>query len=93
VTSNGHSEALAFGAGPCPVGTSGCAPEDRRRSPELARPSLESCGVDVHEPARRAGLFLKPVSHRLGCVKYVGLVLFNEENKHAHSVDPGGVDP
>ncbi|MGA2401519.1 MAG: DUF2284 domain-containing protein, partial [Syntrophobacteraceae bacterium] len=90
---SGHSEALAFGAGPCPVCTSGCAPEDRCRFPELARPSLESCGVDVYETARRAGLFLKPVTHRLGYVKYVGLVLFNEESKHAHSVDPGGLDP
>jgi hypothetical protein len=58
----------------------------------MARPSLESCGVDVYETARRAGLFLKPLTHHLGYVKYVGLVLFNEERKHAHSVDPGGLN-
>ena len=90
---NGHSEALAFGAGPCPVCASGCGPEGQCRFPEMARPSLESCGVDVYETARRAGLLLKPVTHRLGYVKYVGLVLFNEESEHAHSVDPGGLDP
>jgi len=89
---NGHSEALAFGAGPCPV-CSECPPEGRCRFPELARPSLESCGVDVYETGRRAGLLLKPVTHRLGYVKYVGLVLYNEGRRHAHSVDPGGIDP
>lgn len=89
---NGHSEALAFGAGPCPV-CSECPPEGRCRFPELARPSLESCGVDVYETARRAGLSLEPVTHRLGYVKYIGLVLYDERRKHAHSADPGGLDP
>lgn len=74
---NGHPEALAFGAGPCPV-CSECPPQGRCRFPELARPSLESCGVDVYETSRRAGLALDPVTHRLGYVKYIGLVLFNE---------------
>jgi predicted metal-binding protein len=88
---DGHSEALAFGAGPCTVCTE-CAPEGRCRFPELARPSLEACGVDVYETARRAGLVIEPVTHRLAYVKYVGLVLFNQERKHAHSVDPGDFD-
>jgi predicted metal-binding protein len=74
---NGHTEALAFGAGPCPV-CSSCPPEGRCRFPAMARPSLEACGVDVYETARRAGLSLKPLTHRLGYVKYVGLVLFKE---------------
>jgi predicted metal-binding protein/ubiquinone/menaquinone biosynthesis C-methylase UbiE len=76
---NGHPEALAFGAGPCPV-CSECAPRGRCRHPELARPSLESCGVDVYATSRRAGLALEPVAHRLGFVKYIGLVLFNERS-------------
>jgi predicted metal-binding protein/ubiquinone/menaquinone biosynthesis C-methylase UbiE len=74
---DGHTEALAFGAGPCPV-CSACPPEGRCRLPAMARPSLEACGVDVYETARRAGLSLKPLTHRLGYVKYVGLVLFKE---------------
>jgi predicted metal-binding protein len=89
---SGYAEALAFGAGPCTV-CSECQPEGRCRFPDLARPSLEACGVDVYETARRAGLALQPVTHRQGYVKYVGLVLFNETRNHAHSVDPGRLDP
>ncbi|MHC1741606.1 MAG: DUF2284 domain-containing protein [Syntrophobacteraceae bacterium] len=88
----GYPEALAFGAGPCPV-CSDCPPDGRCRFPDKARPSLESCGVDVYETARRAGLSLEPVTHRLGYVKFVGIVLFNEKRNHAHSIHPGGLDP
>ncbi len=84
----GHDEALAFGAGPCPL-CSDCPREGPCRFPGKARPSLEACGVDVYETARRAGLHLKPVVHRLGYVKYVGLVLFNSERNHAHFTGSG----
>jgi predicted metal-binding protein len=89
---SGYAEALAFGAGPCTV-CSECQPEGRCQFPDLARPSLEACGVDVYETARRAGLSLRPVTHRQGYVKFVGLVLFNEKRNHAYSVDPGRLDP
>jgi predicted metal-binding protein/predicted nicotinamide N-methyase len=89
---SGCAEALAFGAGPCTV-CSECRPEGRCRFPDQARPSLEACGVDVYATARRAGLSLQPVTHRQGYVKYVGLVLFNQARNHAHSVDPGRLDP
>ncbi len=88
----GDPEALAFGAGPCPV-CAACPPDGPCRFPDKARPSLESCGVDVYETARRAGLYLEPVTHRLGYVRYVGLVLFNEKRSHAHTADPGDLDP
>ncbi len=74
----GFHAALAFGAGPCPVCTS-CPEDGRCRFPEKARPSLEACGVDVFETARRAGLTLNPVTHGQGYVKYVGLVLFDRK--------------
>jgi predicted metal-binding protein/ubiquinone/menaquinone biosynthesis C-methylase UbiE len=87
----GHYDALAFGAGPCPVCPS--CPQDRRcRFPKKARPSLEACGVDVYETARRAGLSLNPVTHRQGYVKYVGLVLFDRKERHADSTRPGSLD-
>ncbi|MGC8492180.1 MAG: DUF2284 domain-containing protein [Syntrophobacteraceae bacterium] len=86
----GYSEALAFGAGPCPICPS-CPEDGRCRFPEKARPSLEACGVDVYETARRAGLPLNPVSHRQGYVKYVGLVLFGRK-RNADSVHPGRFD-
>ncbi len=72
----GYPEALAFGAGPCPVCLS-CPQDGRCRFPEKARSSLEACGVDVYRTARNAGLSLNPLSHRQGYVKYVGLVLFD----------------
>ena len=88
----GYSEALAFGAGPCPVCPS-CPADGRCRCPEKARPSLEACGVDVYETARRAGLALDPVTHPQGYVKYVGLVLFDKEGTHADSADSGRFNP
>ena len=72
----GYDEALAFGAGPCTV-CSECPDDGRCRFPEKARPSLEACGVDVYQTARKAGLSLSPVSRRHSYVKYVGLVLFD----------------
>lgn len=87
----GYYDALAFGAGPCPVCPS--CPQDRRcRFPQKARPSLEACGVDVYETARRAGLSLNPVTHRQGYVKYVGLVLFDRKERHADSTRSGSLD-
>lgn len=74
----GHYEALAFGAGPCSL-CSSCRPEERCRFPDKARPSMEACGVDVYKTARRAGLPINPVSHPSGYVKYIGMVLLNEE--------------
>jgi predicted metal-binding protein len=84
----GYPEALAFGAGPCPVCTS-CPEDGRCRFPEKARPSLEACGVDVYETARMAGLALRPVSHRQGYVKYVGVVLFDKKESNAGSACTG----
>ncbi len=86
----GHSEALAFGAGPCTV-CKECPEDGHCRFPEKARPSLEACGVDVYETAQKAGLTLKPVTHRLGYAKYVGLVLFNKKGNNANPAGPGSL--
>jgi 5-hydroxybenzimidazole methyltransferase len=87
----GYAEALAFGSGPCPVCAS-CAADGRCRFPEKLRPSLEACGVDVYETARRAGIHLNPVQHPLGYVKYVGLVLFDLKEDYAGPADPGNIN-
>jgi 5-hydroxybenzimidazole methyltransferase len=87
----GYSEALAFGAGPCPVCPS-CPADGSCRCPEKARPSLEACGVDVYATARRAGLALHPVPHHQGYVKYVGLVLFDKEESNADPAGPGDLN-
>jgi predicted metal-binding protein/ubiquinone/menaquinone biosynthesis C-methylase UbiE len=89
---NGHPEALAFGAGPCPMCPE-CPPDGQCRFPKIARPSLEACGVDVYETARRAGLWLEPIRHRDGYIRYVGLVLFKERKDHAYSINPGDFNP
>src|SRR5208283_4198854 len=88
----GYTDALAFGAGPCPV-CSTCPEDGRCRFPEKARPSLEACGVDVYQTASEAGLALSPVLHRQGYVKYVGLVLFDKKGTHASPAGPGCLDP
>ena len=88
----GYPEALAFGAGPCPVCPS-CPADGRCRFPEKARPSMEACGVDVYETARHAGLSLHPVTHPQGYVKYVGLILFDKEGSHADPAGPGHLNP
>jgi predicted metal-binding protein/spermidine synthase len=87
----GHPEALAFGAGPCPM-CPDCVTDGRCRFPEKLRPSLEACGVDVYETAHRAGLPLKPVQHRQAYVKYLGLVLFDLKENYAGPVDPGNLN-
>lgn len=84
----GRPEALAFGAGPCPVCPT-CVPDGHCRFPEKLRPALEACGVDVYETARRAGFNLNPVQHPMGYVKYVGLVLFDLKENYASPSDPG----
>lgn len=88
----GHPEALAFGAGPCSICPK-CSTEDRCRFPEKARPSLEACGVDVYETARKAGLSINPVPHLLGYVKYVGLVLFDKGGDYASPAGSSSLNP
>ncbi len=88
----GHHEALAFGAGPCPVCPT-CASDGHCRFPDKLRPSLEACGVDVYETARRSGFALNPVQHHQGYVKYVGLVLFDVKEDYAGPTDPGNFNP
>lgn len=88
----GYPDALAFGAGPCPV-CSTCPEDGLCRFPGKARPSLEACGVDVYQTARQAGLSLSPVLHSQGYVKYVGLVLFDKKGNHASPAGPGCLDP
>jgi len=83
----GYPEALAFGAGPCPV-CPACQTEGPCRFPEKLRPSLEACGVDVYTTARRAGIALQPVQHPHGYVKYIGMVLLGLKDEHADTADP-----
>ncbi|GAB4271551.1 MAG: hypothetical protein Kow0092_26310 [Deferrisomatales bacterium] len=70
---SGAPRALALVAGPCRLCPE-CAPGACAR-PELARPSLEACGVDVYATAEKVGWPLTPVARPDGPAHYLGLLL------------------
>ncbi|MEO0074279.1 MAG: DUF2284 domain-containing protein [candidate division WOR-3 bacterium] len=71
---DGYYKALGLGAGPCRFCVR-CDTSRRCRFPELARPSLEACGVDVYATCRNAGIELRVVRNRQEVPKYVSVVL------------------
>ena len=70
----GYHKALVFGAGHCPV-CKHCPEDAKCLHPDLARPSMESSGIDVYATARNAGIDLQPVKNRHDYVKYIGLLM------------------
>lgn len=74
---SGRADDLHLGAGGCKVCPT-CAKREGQpcRYPENAMPSLESCGVNVYNTAKAAGL--KYINGQ-NTVTYFGMVLWNEE--------------
>ncbi|HTY61627.1 MAG TPA: DUF2284 domain-containing protein [Acidobacteriota bacterium] len=72
----GFFKAFGIGAGPCSL-CKECAFEKGCRKPELARPSLESCGIDVFTTARRHGFTINVVRDEDDPQHYFGLVLID----------------
>uniref|UniRef100_A0A7C4CCH0 DUF2284 domain-containing protein n=1 Tax=candidate division WOR-3 bacterium TaxID=2052148 RepID=A0A7C4CCH0_UNCW3 len=73
---DGCHKAFGLGAGPCRF----CAKCDTGRLcrfPELMRPSMESCGIDVYATCRNSGIELHVVRSRTERPKYVSLVLLD----------------
>ena len=71
----GFWKAFGLGAGPCYF-CKVCALEDKQcRHAELARPSMEACGIDVFTTARTAGFPIEVVRTRRQCPNYYGLIL------------------
>ena len=70
---SGHYAAFGIAAGPCELcrecNLEHCA------HPTEARPSMESCGIDVYATARRAGMGLNVVRTRKDIPRYFGLLL------------------
>jgi len=70
---SGHYSAFALAAGPCEMcaecNLSNCA------HPREARPSMESCGIDVYATAHKAGMSLQVVRKRDETPRYYGLLL------------------
>jgi predicted metal-binding protein len=69
----GHYKALAFGAGPCNLCKS--CPEAGCKHPDRARPSMESCGIDVFSTARNNGYPIEVVLDESAEQNYYGLLL------------------
>jgi predicted metal-binding protein len=72
----GFYKAFGMGAGPCHLCKS-CAFEEGCRHPELARPALESCGIDVFATARANGFTINVVHEESDPQHYFGLVLID----------------
>jgi len=71
----GHRKALAFSGGSCGLCRI-CNIRSRTcRKPEIARPSMEACGIDVFETARRAGYRISILKDRNSEFTYFGMVL------------------
>jgi predicted metal-binding protein len=69
----GYHKALGLGAGPCTLCRK-CAPR-RCSHPDRARPSMESCGIDVFATARSNGLPIEVLRDETCMGNYYGLVL------------------
>ena len=69
----GYYSAFAMAAGPCTI----CEKCDlkRCRYPELARPAMEACGIDVYATARKAGFRIHVLRSREETPNYFGLLL------------------
>jgi predicted metal-binding protein len=69
----GYYSAFGLASGPCPF----CKRCNLKNCihPELARPSMEACGIDVYETARRAGFTIEVAKTRKEKPRYFGLLL------------------
>ena len=70
----GYYKALGFGSGPCHL-CSRCNTRARCVHPDLARPSMEACGIDVYATARANGCHIEVVRSHRQTGDYFGLVL------------------
>jgi predicted metal-binding protein len=73
---DGWYKAFALGAGPCRL-CKECDTNRRCRHPYEARPSMESCGIDVYATCRNAGITLDVVTCPEDTPKYIHLLLID----------------
>ena len=73
----GHPKSLAFSGGSCNL-CKVCNVQSRTcRKPEIARPSMEACGIDVFETVRRVGYQISILKDRNSKFTYFGMVLID----------------
>lgn len=70
----GYYKAFAMPSGPCEL-CDPCPLKYPCNHPELARPSMEACGIDVYATARRFGFPIEVVRDRTCKANYYGLIL------------------
>ena len=70
----GFHKAWTMGSGPCDI-CAACSHGEPCPTPELARPSMEGCGVDVFTTVRRAGWQIEVVKTRDDEFRLFALVL------------------
>ena len=71
---DGHYKAFGLGAGPCGL-CAECDVTGPCRHPDIARPAMEACGIDVYATCRNAGIRLEVVTSREAVPRYVSLLL------------------
>jgi len=82
---DGYYSAFAMGFGPCNL-CPFCDLTLDCKHPEVARPSMEACGIDVYATARGAGFPLRVVrTYEEGC-SLCGLVLFGKRDSRSWAV-------
>jgi predicted metal-binding protein len=70
----GYYKALGLGSGPCDLCAS-CDVKGGCQHPEVARPSMEACGIDVYRTARAAGFEIEVVRDYSCRQNYFALLL------------------
>jgi predicted metal-binding protein len=73
---DGYYKAFALVAGPCRFCKT-CNVDGLCRHPDLVRPAMEACGIDVYATARGAGIELNVVTREGQSFKNVNLVLID----------------
>jgi predicted metal-binding protein len=71
---DGHYKAWAVGSGPC-TRCKECSITGTCLHPEKARPSMESCGIDVYKTAKQSNLPIQVVKDHSQARDIYGLVL------------------
>jgi predicted metal-binding protein len=72
---DGYYKAFALGAGPCNLCPNKCDFKKGCLHTELARPSMEACGIDVYKTAKNAGVTVKVVKDLNASPTYCCLML------------------
>ena len=71
---DGYYKVFGMASGPCRLCRK-CDTKKPCRYPDVARPSMEACGIDVYQTARNAGFRLEVVRTKDSCCTYNGLIL------------------